>query len=464
LNTAGSQTITATDTATASIAGVSNVITVGKVTPAVAWTPATSIPYGTSLSALLTATATFNSSTVAGTFVYTATPTGGTASTVTATTVLPTGSYVLAVTFTPANTGNYNTPPAVTSPLTVTTISLAVKANNATRIYGAANPSFTGSVTGAVNGDTFTESFTTTATITSNVGTYPIVPGVMGTDLSDYMVNYTNGTLTVTQASTITSLSVSSASITAGESITLTAQVASATSGMPTGFVNFFDGATLLSSVPLSGGAASYSTTSRSSGTHTLTATYSGDVNFTASSSTSSTTVTVASLDFTMTISGPDSQTVFPGSAITYTVVVDPLYGSYAGPVSFAISGLPAGATASFSPSTIAANGGRQTVTVTIQTAAAAEVQPYQSPGSPLRPLALALLLLPLVGVRKMRRQARRLSRMICLVLGSLATAVITGCGSTNGFFAHAPQSYNLTVTATAGGLTHSATVTLKVE
>jgi hypothetical protein len=467
LNTAGSQTITATDMVSASIAGVSNVITVGKATPVVAWTPTTSIPYGTSLSALLTATATFNGSTLSGTFVYTATPTGGTASTVTATTELPTGSYVLAVTFTPANTGNYNTPLAVTSPLTVTTISLAVKANNATRIYGAANPSFTGTVTGAVNGDTFTESFITTATITSNVGTYPIVPGVMGMDLSDYMVNYTNGTLTVTQASTITSLSVSSTSITAGQSITLTAQVASATTGTPTGIVSFFDGATLLSTVPLSGGAASYSTTSLSSGTHTLTATYSGDVNFTASSPTSPTTVTVASLDFTVTISGPGSQTVFPGGTISYTVVVDPLYGNFAGAVSFTVDGLPAGATASFSPSTIAANGGKQTVTVTIQTVAAAAVQPSQSPGRAVIPLAFALLLLPIAGARRLRRQGRRLSRMICLffAMGIVsATAAITGCGSTNGFFAKGPQSYSLTITATAGGLKHAATVTLKVE
>ena len=467
LNTAGSQTITATDTVTASIAGVSNVITVGKATPAVAWTPATSIPYGTNLSALLTATATFNGNTVAGTFVYAATPAGGTASTVTARTALPAGSYVLAVTFSPANTSNFNTPPAVTSPLTVTTISLVIKANNTTRIFGAANPSFTGTVTGTVNGDTFTETFTTAATITSNVGTYPIVPSVVGMDLSDYMVNYTNGTLTVTQASTITSLSVSSTSITAGQSITLTAQVASATTGTPTGIVNFFDGATLLSTVPLSGGGASYSTTSLSSGTHTLTAKYSGDLNFTASGSTSSTTVTVASLDFTMTISGPGSQTVFPGSTITYTVVVDPLYGSYAGPVSFAINGLPAGATASFSPSTIAANGGQQTVTITIQTATAAEVRPSASPGRAVIPLEFALLLLPLAGARRMRSQARRFSRMICLLLvfGIVsATAAITGCGSTNGFFAKAPQTYNLTITATAGGLTHSATVTLKVE
>ena len=65
---------------------------------------------------------------------------------------------------------------------------LTVTANNATRVYGAANPTFSGTVTGAQNGDTFTESFTTTATTTSAVGSYAIVPSVAGTNLGNYTV------------------------------------------------------------------------------------------------------------------------------------------------------------------------------------------------------------------------------------------------------------------------------------
>ena len=77
---------------------------------------------------------------------------------------------------------------------------LTIKANNATRAAGAANPKFTGKVTGAVNGDKFTESFSTTAKATSKAGKYPIVPSVAGTKLSDYVVTKVNGTLTVTAA------------------------------------------------------------------------------------------------------------------------------------------------------------------------------------------------------------------------------------------------------------------------
>ena len=468
LNTAGSQTIRATDTVTVTLSGVSNAIAVGKATPVITWTPGSSIGYGTTLSALLNATASFNSSPIAGTFTYTATPSGGSASAVTAATVLQAGTYVLTASFTPANTISYNTPPAVTNPLTVSMAALTATANSAARVYGAANPPFTGSVMGAVNGDTFAESFSTTATINSNVGTYNIVPGITGTDLSDYTVSYVKGVLTITQAGTTTALSVSNTSITPGQSVTLTAQVASATTGTPTGSVSFFDGSTLLATVPLSGGAAAYSTTSLSAGTsHALTATYSGDIDFLASSTTSSVIVTVAPLDFTMTISGPSSGTVFPGSTITYSVVVNPLYGNYAGPVGFVVNGLPSGATVTFSPSTIAANGGMQTVTVTIQVPALVASKSTPSPGRQLTHFALALLLLPLLGVRGIRGHARRLSGMVCLfiVLGGLAvTAALTGCGSSNGFFGQKPQSYNVTITANAGTVQHSVTVTLQVE
>jgi hypothetical protein len=74
---------------------------------------------------------------------------------------------------------------AVLGILTVTGITLAVTANNATRFHGAGNPAFSGTVTGAANGDTFVESYRTAATQISNTGTYAIVPSVTGTGLSD---------------------------------------------------------------------------------------------------------------------------------------------------------------------------------------------------------------------------------------------------------------------------------------
>ena len=373
------------------------------------------------------------------------------------------GSYAVVGT---VNDPNYQG--SATGTLTIGLATLTITANNVARLYGAANPAFSGSVTGAVTGDSFTESFSTVATILSPVSTYAIVPAVTGANLSDYTQSIANGTLTITQAPTTTSLSPSSASITLGQSVTLIAQVASTTSGAPTGTVTFYDGGTLLNTGTLNIGTATYTTAALAPGlTHTITATYSGDTNFTTSSTTSSTLVTVAPLDFTLTVAGPASGTVLPGKTITYQVNVAPDYGSYAGTVDFAVSGLPPGATATFSPSSIAANGGPQTITVTIQTAAptAAQHMPPPPAGRRMVPLALAMLLL--FGAGGLRRSGRRLRQMFYVVLllaGGAASALLSGCGSNSGFFAQPPQSYNITITATSGNLQHTATVALNLE
>ncbi|MGC1360568.1 MAG: putative Ig domain-containing protein [Silvibacterium sp.] len=228
--------------------------------------------------------------------------------------------------------------------LTVVQATLTLTANNATKVYGTANPTFTGTVTGQQSSDSFTESFSTTAALSSPVNTYAMVPSVTGAHLDDYTQVVNNGTLSVTKAGTTTALAVSSASITPGQNGTLTAQVLSSTTGTPSGTVSFYDGTTLLSTVTTNSGAASYSATGLAPGlTHTLTAVYSGDANFTQSSTASNATVTVAPLDFTMTLSGPSNLTVVPGQSISYQVQVTPDYGSYAGTVNFAISGLPPG-------------------------------------------------------------------------------------------------------------------------
>lgn len=79
---------------------------------------------------------------------------------------------------------------------------LTVTANSVSRIYGAANPAFTGSITGVVNGDSITATYTTTATAASGVGSYPITPKVAAADnqLLNYKVNLVNGALNVLPA------------------------------------------------------------------------------------------------------------------------------------------------------------------------------------------------------------------------------------------------------------------------
>lgn len=354
------------------------------------------------------------------------------------------------------------------------TATLNVAASSFSKVYGTANPAFSGSISGQQPGDTFTESFSTAATLSSPVGSYPIVPSVTGANLSDYTQAITDGTLTVTQAASMTTLQLSSTSITPGQSVTLRATVANASAGstgMPTGAVNFYDNGVLLSATPVTGGVATYSTTSLTPGvSNAITATYSGDTNFTASSSAASTaaSITVAPLDFTMTLTNPSNLTVAPGQSVSFQVHFTPMYGSYAGTVSFAMTGLPTGSTVSFSPSSLAADGGPQTVTVTITTAPAT-AQLYSLPpplsGRNAAPFALASLLL--FGTGRLRKRGKALRGLLCVLLvagaGLLATG-LSGCGSNAGFFTQTPKNYNVTMTATAANVQQSISINLNVQ
>jgi hypothetical protein len=92
-------TFTPTDTTDCTTAGTSVTLQVTGAAPTINWPVSAPITYGTALSGTqLDATATFNGSTVAGTFVYT--PAKGT--------VLTAGSQTLSVTFTPNNTATYS--------------------------------------------------------------------------------------------------------------------------------------------------------------------------------------------------------------------------------------------------------------------------------------------------------------------------------------------------------------------
>jgi hypothetical protein len=89
-----------------------------------------------------------------------------------------------------------------------------VNPNNQNRQYGVANPVYTVSVAGAVNGDVFTPSYTTTATIASPVNTYPVTASltpVGSASLSNYLVTYNNGTLTIKPSTTAPVVTVNNA-------------------------------------------------------------------------------------------------------------------------------------------------------------------------------------------------------------------------------------------------------------
>jgi len=136
-------------------------------------------------------------------------------------------------------------------------------------------------------------------------------------------------------SATSTGLSVVPSSTVFGQNLTLTASVTSA-SGTPTGQVQFFHGTTSLGTVSLSGGTAALTTAALGIGIHTLSATYSGDSGFMASTSPDQ-SVTVAKAQTATSLSStPNPSTRKQVATVTASVAaVAPGSGTPTGQVSF---------------------------------------------------------------------------------------------------------------------------------
>jgi hypothetical protein len=199
----------------------------------------------------------------------------------------------------------------------------------------------------------------TFTTSTLGVGTHSITATSNGN--GNYLASTSSAVpLTVSRATSTTSLASSPNPSTFGQSVTFTATVSPTAA---TGPVTFFDGSTSLGTANLIGGRASFSTSSLSVGSHTITATYGGDTNVAGSTSSSITqTVNTAPAgDFSLSAS-PSSRTVNRGSSTTYTVTITRKSG-FAGQVGFTVAGLPSGATGTFNPNPATGTSSRLSIT-----------------------------------------------------------------------------------------------------
>jgi hypothetical protein len=197
-----------------------------------------------------------------------------------------------------------------------------------------------------------------------------------------------SGALTqnVNQAATTTTLTSSLNPSTLGAPVTFTATVTNSGGGTPspTGTVTYFDGPSLVASLPLTGGVATFTTGSLTTGNHTITAAYGGDSNNIGSSRQLTQNVTGAA----PTITTANNTTFRVGVAGTFTVATtgSPTptlseVGALPAGVTFVdngngtagLSGTPAAGTNGSYPLTITANNGvapnaTQTFTLTVNT------------------------------------------------------------------------------------------------
>jgi hypothetical protein len=199
-------------------------------------------------------------------------------------------------------------------PLTGTTLTLASSANPS--VFGQ-NVTFTATATAAAGTPTGTITFFDGATnigtgmlnnlgvatlskANFTVGTHPIT--------AQYPANATFAASTsapvsqvVTKANTTTTLISSDNPAVAGASVTFTASVAAVApgAGTPAGTITFMDGTTMLGTPVVIGntGLAMFVTTTLTVGTHSITATYSGNDDFATSASTVLTQTITAAVD-----------------------------------------------------------------------------------------------------------------------------------------------------------------------
>ncbi len=185
-----SNTVVISNTTSGGTASLQFSLTIAKASPALSWAAPAGIIYGTALSsAQLDAAAN-----VPGAFVYNPASSS----------VLTVGTKTLSVIFNPSNSTDYNGASTNVN-LTVSTTPLTVTASNASRPYGTANPSFTGTISGVVNGDNITATFSCSAASNSPVGNYTITSTL--NDPNDRQTNYAvtlnNGALTIVVATPV---------------------------------------------------------------------------------------------------------------------------------------------------------------------------------------------------------------------------------------------------------------------
>jgi len=387
------------------------------------------------------------------------------------------GGYTVAITY--AGDTNYTaaTPISVSIQIGLLTPTVNAGLNNATATFGTNLSAFLVATT-SYNSTSLTTGGATTYTAKLGTGspvtvtaTTVLTPGLY-TLTATWTPNSTNaaiynsasgsGQLTITPAgstATIAQTAPLPATVGAGIGvpITLKATVASAVVGLstvPTGTVQFYNGAVALGSPStITAGAATLTTTFTTVQTASITAVYSGDANFTATTSAVFTESVIAQgLAVTAT---PTTLTITRGTVASATITFTPT-GNYQGTATYSCSGLPAFSSCIFTPTTLTFTGNNAVQTSALQIYT---IAPYAAP-SPAKSGLLwipAMLLVTLLIFR--RSKLAPATRALLLAVMACAAFGIMGCG--NGAYWTPAGADTVTVNVTAAAAPGSSSPNL---
>jgi subtilase family serine protease len=447
------------------------------------------------------------------------TTSGNTTLAVSAAATTPAGSYTLTITGTDGVLTHTTSVTLVVSPVdfTVTAAPLSQSANRGTTA--------TYTVTqGAINGYVGTVTYSVTSALPAGVSVGFTPPTVTGagttslavtssatTPLGSFSITISGSDGTFTHTTTVTlvvtipdfSLSVAPASQTAAQGTTAnytvtlnplngyTGTANLSVAGLPVGATASFTPSALTGSG--SSTLAIVLANPTTPGTYGLTIT--GTDTPAGLTHSVSATLVISVPDFTLSAS-PSSQTVNQGAPASYSVTLTPLAG-YTGTVSFAVSGLPAGTSATFNPSSLVNSGSTAlNATTSISTTPGSYTLTITgSDGTLSRTTQVTLVITPAgdfsmsssiasqtvlpgqnTGYGITVSSINGFSGVVALSVsglpagatGTLTPSSITGAGTSNLTVTTAaatpPGVYNLVVKGTSGAIVHTVIVQLIVN
>ena len=289
---------------------------------------------------------------------------------------------------------------------------------------------------------------------------YDEATGLGSINVANLLTNWVSTTVPTT-----TTLAMSPASpVNAGTNVTLTATVkpSSTSTKTPTGTVTFTDAklGKLGTGTLNSSGVATLASSTLAGASYSITATYGGDTNFSGSTSSPA---PYDVQDFTIMPTSSTVTVTAPGQSGTTTLTITPL-GGFSQTVTYTCTGLPSEATCTFPT---AATGGTLTITTTAPSA-----KMDKSPLGRNRTLFYALLLPGFLGLvisaGSRKRTLRRMRLLGFIAVLALSTFSMPACGGGSSSGPSNPGTpagtSTVTVTATAGSISHNAKITLTIQ